>query len=129
MGGQSGTNSESFSEVGSATEPAMEATSSTVEDSIDAATKEAIRTGNYDRLKTLLDAASPDQVRVIQAGLKRLESTAEQVISKELRGSVNREFPTELRHKTLAEIYRRAREGDGVARKAKKLLEENRFKK
>jgi len=129
VGGQSGINSESFSEVGSASEQALEETSSTVEDSIDAATKDAIRTGNYDRLKTLLDAASPDQAKVIQAGLKRLESTAEQVIAKELRGSVNREFPTELRHKTLAEIYRRARDGDGVARKAKKLLEENRFKK
>lgn len=129
LNAESVADAESFSEVGSATEPADAETGSTYEDSIDAKIKAYVRAGDYDGLRNLLDAASPQQVRTIQAGLTRLESTASQIISKELRGSVNRVFPAEMRDKTLAEINRLAREGNEAARTARKLLQDSRFKK
>jgi hypothetical protein len=88
-----------------------------------------VRADDHDELRNLLEAANPQQVRAIQAGLQRLESTASQILSKELRGSVNRVFPTEIRDKTLAELDRLAREGNEEAMAASKLLHDNRFKK
>jgi RHS repeat-associated protein len=55
--------------------------------------------------------------------------TAEEIISRDLKGSVNDEFPKELKAKTLKEIEDLAKKGDRAAIKAKKLLTNKRFKK
>lgn len=55
--------------------------------------------------------------------------TADQIISKKRKGSIRREFPGEYLGKTLKEINRDAKKGKARARKAKKLLEDRRFKK
>ena len=60
--------------------------------------------------------------------IQRLTSKAEQIIAKECKGSINREFPSELRDKTLKEIMS-AKTGDSVARKAFQRLNDSRFKK
>lgn len=99
------------------------------EDSIDAKIKVLTVRGDLNGLKSLLEAANPQQARLISSGIQRLESRAADVIAKELKGSVNREFPTHLRDKSVAEIYRLAREGDSAAQTARKLLTESRFKK
>jgi RHS repeat-associated protein len=126
---QSTADTEDFLEIGSATAPAQEETTSTYEDSIDAKIKAYIRAGDYDGLRNLLDAANPQQVQAIQAGLQRLETPAYRIISKEIRGSVHRRFPTEMLEKTVAEINRLARARDPAAITARKILEDNRFKK
>lgn len=55
--------------------------------------------------------------------------TADQIISKKRRGSIRREFPTEYLGKKLRDIKKEAKAGKARARKAKKLLENGRFKK
>ena len=55
--------------------------------------------------------------------------TAQDIISKEKKGSILREFPTPLLGKTLAEIEQLAKCGNKDARKAKKLLKDGRFNK
>jgi RHS repeat-associated protein len=55
--------------------------------------------------------------------------TAQQVISQECRGSINKEFPSQFLENTLKEIKQIVKAGDKAARKAMKLLNDNRFKK
>ncbi len=58
--------------------------------------------------------------------------TAKQIIDDTRKGSINREFPTEMKDKTLEDIQRLARKNgplNAVAKKAWKLLNDNRFKK
>lgn len=55
--------------------------------------------------------------------------TADDIISKRRKGSVRREFPTEYLGKTLGEIKKEANKGNARAKKAKKLLQDGRFKK
>ncbi len=57
------------------------------------------------------------------------ERTAADIISKDLKGSVNKEFPGQWRDKTLRDITEAASNGDKSAQTAKKLLTDNRFKK
>ncbi|GMU68635.1 MAG: hypothetical protein AMXMBFR37_09670 [Steroidobacteraceae bacterium] len=116
---------ESGSSISNSLEPEFEVN----EDSIDAKIKVLTVRGDLNGLKSLLEAANPQQARLISSGIQRLESRAADVIAKELKGSVNREFPTHLRDKSVAEIYRLAREGDSAAQTARKLLTESRFKK
>ncbi|MEL7633486.1 MULTISPECIES: hemagglutinin repeat-containing protein [Sporomusa] len=59
----------------------------------------------------------------------RGEVTAQDVISKEKKGSINREFPSEWRDATLREIEQAAKRGDASAKTAKKLLGDKRFDK
>jgi RHS repeat-associated protein len=96
---------------------------------VDAAIEQAIRQGNIGELETLLEAANPEQAALLRNALQRLTSKAEQIIAKECRGSINREFPTQLRDNTLKEIMDAAKGGDSTARKALKLLNDSRFKK
>lgn len=96
---------------------------------VDAAIEQAIRQGNMGELETLLEASNPEQAAAIRSALQRLTSKAEQIIAKECRGSINREFPNELRENTLKEIMDAAKGGDSTARKALKLLNDLRFKK
>ena len=55
--------------------------------------------------------------------------TADQYISKNRKGTIRREFPTEYLDKTLNEIEKDAKAGNAAAKKAKKLLTDGRFKK
>jgi uncharacterized protein RhaS with RHS repeats len=55
--------------------------------------------------------------------------TAGEIIAQDKKGSINREFPSEMRDKTLEEIRALAREGNRAANTAKKLLTDLRFNK
>lgn len=55
--------------------------------------------------------------------------TADQIISKNKRGSIRKEFPSEYLNKTLNEIEKDAKAGKAKAKKAKKLLIDKRFDK
>jgi len=60
---------------------------------------------------------------------ERSSKTAQEIISSEKKGSINREFPASMKNKTLKEIEKLAREGNRDAQKAKKLLNDKRFNK
>jgi RHS repeat-associated protein len=57
------------------------------------------------------------------------ERTAGEIIGQEKKGSINREFPSDMLGKTADEINRLAREGNRAAQKAQKLLGDQRFDK
>jgi RHS repeat-associated protein len=57
------------------------------------------------------------------------DRTADEIISGDKKGSIRRQFPGELLGKTLGEINELAKEGDSAARRARKLLKDNRFNK
>lgn len=75
------------------------------------------------------DTASPGAREAAKRAIERLTTEAEKIIVKECKGSIRSEFPEELRKKTLEEIFELAKKGDVAARKASKLLTDNRFKK
>jgi RHS repeat-associated protein len=97
--------------------------------SIEAATVEAIATGNVEALGALLEEANPAQADVINAALQRFGSTADQLISKECQAGVRRVFPKSVLNNTLKEILDLAKAGDREAKTAWKLLNDLRFKK
>jgi hypothetical protein len=90
-----------------------------------------IAKGDIKALKDLLNAGGLSAAgrANVQAAIKRLESTAQNIISKECKGSVLREFPSELLKTTLAELKRLVASGNAPARKALKLLTDKRFRK
>jgi len=117
---------------------------------------EAMASGNAAQIQAILDAAdqiglSPEAQAMARNELKnlaeqaakkaaedaaqaaRLQQKAADIISKECKGGINREFPSEMRDKTLQEIKDLAKNGDSAsksaAKKALKLLNDNRFKK
>ncbi|SFP64516.1 RHS repeat-associated core domain-containing protein [Variovorax sp. OK605] len=96
---------------------------------VDAAIRNALGKGDIAELETLLEAANPSQAATIRSGIEKFGSRATDWIGKNCRGSINREFPGELREKTLKEIMDQSKSGDSVAKKAWKLLNDNRFKK
>jgi len=55
--------------------------------------------------------------------------TARDIIGKEKKGAINREFPGEYLDKTMAEIERDAKQNVPNAKSAKKLLTDKRFDK
>lgn len=55
--------------------------------------------------------------------------TADEIISKLRKASIRREFPKEYLNKKWKDIKNVADKGNAVARKAKKLLQDGRFKK
>lgn len=55
--------------------------------------------------------------------------TAQQIISKYKRGSINREFPSEYELEKWEETERDAKKGIDAAQKAHKLLTDSRFDK
>ena len=59
----------------------------------------------------------------------RLKKKASDVIAEECQAGVHREFPSEWLDKTLEEVFEAATRGDRSARKARKLLNDPRFKK
>ncbi|WP_212002738.1 DUF6443 domain-containing protein [Chitinophaga sp. HK235] len=78
------------------------------------------------------DKTAPDDKRETKPKPKPTEDlnrTAQDVISKERQGGINREFPEQYRDKTLREIQKDANAGNKAAQKAQKLLRDGRFKK
>ena len=71
----------------------------------------------------------PEEQKNEQAKKAREKKTAEEIIQEELKGSVNRVFPGEMKHKTLEEIKELAKQGNKAAQTAKKLLERPEYKK
>jgi hypothetical protein len=98
---------------------------------IDAGIQQAAARGDVAELQAILEeAVATNEERALARSLiERLNSKATDIISKECRGSVRKEFPGEMLDKTLEQIYNLARSGDRAARTAKKLLTESRFKK
>jgi RHS repeat-associated protein len=97
--------------------------------SIEAEIAEAIASGDTTVLESLLEGANPTQENLIRAAIDRLNSTADQLISKECQASVRGRFPKSVLNNTLKEIKELAKEGDSDARTAWKLLNDLRFKK
>ena len=64
-----------------------------------------------------------------EARAERENQTAEDIIAKEKKGTIHREFPKQYLDKTYREIKEAARRGDKAAKKAKKLLDDKRFNK
>ena len=96
-------------------------------DSLRAKLMVAIGRGNTRQLKNLLDAlGDPKLKKAAQDAIDKFSSKAEDWISKNCKGSINKKFPDEMRDKTLEEI----RNGKTQAHKtAWKLLNDSRFKK
>ena len=64
--------------------------------------------------------------------IQKLRTKAKDWIAKKCKGDINKEFPEDMREKTLEEIKRLARGKGDLAKKAKtawKLLNSNRFLK
>ena len=72
-------------------------------DSASASIESAIARGDTSTLRSLLESGglNPVQQQAASSGLQRLERTAADIIANELKGSVNRVFPGQLRNKTL----------------------------
>jgi len=99
--------------------------------SVDSTISAAIADGNVADLQALLDDNIVDgtQATRVQNALAKLRSKASDWIAQKCKGSVNQEFPSQLRNKTLQEIKQLQKQGDDAARKAWKLLNDNRFRK
>jgi RHS repeat-associated protein len=102
-------------------------------DSVSASLNQAIARGSAKEIEAILEAGgevlSQEARLAARAALQRLRSKASDLIARECRGSINRQFPSEMRAKTWEQILDLARKGDQAARKAKKLLLDKRFRK
>ncbi|MFS1524430.1 RHS repeat-associated core domain-containing protein [Microbulbifer sp. 2304DJ12-6] len=96
-------------------------------DSLRAALMQAIARGNTRQIRNIMDALSDPKLRkAAQDALDKFGSKADDWIGKNCKGSINREFPENLRNKTLEEIRR----GNSKEyKKAWKLLNDKRFQK
>ncbi|MFV0476363.1 MAG: RHS repeat domain-containing protein, partial [Parahaliea sp.] len=96
-------------------------------DSLRAALMQAIARGNTRQIRNIMDALSdPKLKKAAQNALDKFGSKADDWIGKNCKGSINREFPDNLRDKTLEEIRR----GNSAEyKKAWKLLNDKRFQK
>jgi RHS repeat-associated protein len=101
------------------------------DNSVNAAIRQAAARGDLAELETILEATTGNKAAqaAAQAAINRLKSRAADIIARECKGSINREFPGELLEKTLEEILKLARGGDKAAQTARKLLSDLRFKK
>jgi hypothetical protein len=100
----------------------------------DHAIAQAAAKGDLTRLKDLINSGglSAGEHRAAQTAINRLTDTAQNIISKELKGSVMRQFPREMLKMKLKDIMELAKGTGPLADKAKtalKLLKGNRFKK
>jgi RHS repeat-associated protein len=96
---------------------------------VDAAIRNALAKGDIAELESLLEAANPEQAALIRNGVEKFGSRATDWIAKNCKGSINREFPGQFKDKTVKEILDQSKTGDSVAKKAWKLLNDNRFQK
>jgi RHS repeat-associated protein len=104
--------------------------------SVDSSMLQAIARGNSAEIEEIIeDAGDVLSDRVKQLGreaIKKLRSKAKDWISQKCKGSINQEFPEELREKTLEEIKNLARGKGDLADKAKtawKLLNKAEYQK
>lgn len=98
-------------------------------DSPSATLRAAIARGDVQQLRNLLEALGPEERALAENAITKFESKAGDWIGKSCKGSINREFPGQLRDRTLKEILEASKSGDAVAKKAWKLLNDNRFQK
>ena len=96
---------------------------------VDSAIRAAAARGDVAELEALLEAANPSQAAAIRSAIEKLSSRAGDWIGRYCKGSINREFPGEFRDQTLKEILEQSKRGDAAAKKAWKLLNDNRFQK
>ena len=96
-------------------------------DSLRAALIQAIGRGNTRQIRNIMDALSDPKLRkAAQDALDKFNSKAGDWIGKNCKGAINREFPENLRDKTLEEIRR----GNSKEyKKAWKLLNKKQFQK
>ena len=96
-------------------------------DSLRAALIQAIARGNTRQIRNIMDALSDPKLRkAAQDALDKFSSKAGDWIEKNCKGAINREFPENLRDKTLEEIRR----GNSKEYKsAWKLLNDKQFQK
>ena len=100
----------------------------------DHAIGQAAAKGDLTTLKDLISSGglSAGERKAAQAAINRQTSTAQNIISNELKGGVTREFPREMLKMKLKDIMDIAKGTGplaGKAKKALKLLRDNRFKK
>ncbi|MEX0677017.1 MAG: hypothetical protein WD063_08080 [Pirellulales bacterium] len=100
----------------------------------DHAIAQAAAKGDLTRLKDLISSGglSAGERKAAQAAIKRLTDTAQNIISKELKGGVLRESPGEMlkmRLKDIMELAKGTGPLAGKAKKALKLLKDSRFRK
>jgi len=96
--------------------------------SIHAQVTSAVAQGDVCALESLLATGelTTAQTAAVQAAIAKYRSTAVQWICKNCKGSIAREFPSQLYNKTLEQI----RNGtDAVSKKAWKLLNKSEFRK
>jgi RHS repeat-associated protein len=99
--------------------------------SVDATITAAEGSGDVDSLLQLLDEniLNESQAARVNNLLEKFQSKATDWIAKKCKGSINREFPSQFKDKTLGEIKRAAKEGQELARKAWKLLNNKEYRK
>jgi RHS repeat-associated protein len=100
-------------------------------DSVSRSVAQEAARGNVENLRFLLNSGGLNKAsqEFAKRAIARLTSRARDIIAKECKGQILREFPKQLLTKKLADIIKLARRGDKAARKALKLLNDNRFKK
>jgi hypothetical protein len=87
--------------------------------------------GDVDGLVSLVDSGGLNaaQEALAKSMIQRLRSTAQQIIAKECKGSIHRKFPREMYNVRLKDIIALAKRGNDAARRARKLLTSNEYKK
>jgi uncharacterized protein RhaS with RHS repeats len=101
-----------------------------IKDSVESAIESAIVRGDVKALRTLSEIVTdPRKRKLLEEGIKKLTTRADDFIAQNCKASVNRQFPGQFRDKTLEQIFSAARSGDRAARTAKKLLTDSRFLK
>ncbi|WP_343292917.1 RHS repeat-associated core domain-containing protein [Vandammella animalimorsus] len=98
-------------------------------DSPNATLRSAIARGDVDQLKAILEVLNPEQQIIARQAIEKFSSKAADWIGKYCKGNINREFPTQLREKTIKEIFDLSKSGNKDAKKAWKLINDSRFKK
>jgi len=102
-------------------------------DSPSQAVLQCIARGNTQTMEWMLEDAgatmSQASKSALQSAIARLRSTAAEWAGKNCRGSIWKEFPSQLKEKTLEEIRELAQSGEKAAKTAWKLLTDKRFAK
>ncbi|WP_217698676.1 RHS repeat-associated core domain-containing protein [Pseudoxanthomonas indica] len=98
-------------------------------DSPNATLRSAIARGDVRQLEAIMESLAPAEQQLAKEAIRKFNSRAADWISRECRGSINREFPSQFRDKTLKEILELSKSGDSMAKKAWKLLNDSRFRK
>ena len=81
------------------------------------------------QLEALMEALAPEEQVLARNAIEKFSSRAVDWIGRNCRGSINREFPDQFRNRTLKEILDLSKSGDSAAKKAWKLINDNRFRK